>query len=330
MLREIHAIQEDIPELTISKFGHVVRLGKEFTRGCQSCRRGKWAVFFVGPYCNHNCWYCPYTDIPERHRLPQDPVENGADSISFAGIRFRSFRELQLQFSLIHEKFDAFAWLGGEPMMPGVLERILPQIQYFHEAYPTYHQWMYTNGTFATNDNMRRLYDVGIRELRFNLSATQFDRKVIARMKEARRIFDQVCLEIPMTRKNYESLLETADEILDTGLDQMNLAEFIVGEHHLAQAEKLQGEGRLYSYKGFICSPVKSRRYTYEVIRRAVKEKWPVVINDCSNEYKYYKLSIQEAKNVNIFQGRTDYWRNTYRLTEIDAFNDALPTPTRE
>ena len=129
----------------------------------------------------------------------------------------------------------------------------------------------------------------GIRELRFNLAATEFSGKVIDRMKMARSIFDFVCLEIPMLKKTYEGLLRNAGAILETGLDQMNLAEFIVGSNHLAQPDKLIEEGRLYNYKGFMTSPISSRLYTYDTIKKAAREKWPVVINDCSNEVQVFQ-----------------------------------------
>ncbi len=325
VVENIHETQKEIPELTVDKFGYRASLGGPWTPGCQSCSRGKWAVFSVGIGCNLDCWFCPYTEGLEKQRVDRSQgIEGGIERVSFMGMRF-SFQELKLQFSLIHDKFDAFAWIGGEPMMPQVLNDTLPMIRYFHETYPDYHQWMYTNGSFATTDNLKRLHDAGIRELRFNLGAVGFNRKVIARMKEAKQIFPYVCLEIPMTKKNYEGLMSHYQEVLDTGLDQMNLAEFIVGRNHVAADDDLKEEGKLYSFKGFISSPIASRQYTYEVIKKAVAEKWPVVINDCSNEYKYYKLSIQEVKGVNIFQGRVPYWNNGYRLREIDDFNDRLP-----
>lgn len=324
VVNDIHKIQQSIPELTIDKFGYLATLGEPWTPGCQSCSRGKWAVFSVGIGCNVECWFCPYTGGQEKERLDQSQgIHGGIEHISFMGMRF-SFQELKLQFSLIADKFDAFAWIGGEPMMPQVLADTLPLIKYFGETYPDYHQWMYTNGSFATKENMQRLYDAGIRELRFNLAAVGFGRKVISRMKEAKQIFPYVCMEIPMTKDNYEGLMAHHKEILDTGLDQMNLAEFMVGKNHIDNGSALSKEGKLYNFKGFICSPVASRQYTYKIIKKAAEEKWPVVINDCSNEYKYYKLSIQENKGVNIFQGRVGYWNNYYRLADIDDFNEKL------
>ena len=322
-IRTIHAAQAGISSLTVTNFGYEVRLGSTLTPGCQSCSRGTWAVFNVGVCCNLTCWFCPYEGA--RADAPWTAATAGGEgirAITFNGTTFRSARDLQFQFSLVAERFDAIAWVGGEPMLPELRDALLPLIQYFHGTYPGYHQWLYTNGTYATSRAMRDLRDAGIAEVRFNLAATDFNRRVIANMRNARGIFDYLCLEIPMTARSYEGLMAHADAVLDTGLDQMNLAEFIVGRPHLSD-EALAGEGRLYCYKGFITSPVRSRQYTYAVIQRAVEERWPVIINDCSNEYKYYKLS-RKHRGPGIFDGCLGYWNNTYALDEIDRFNDRL------
>lgn len=323
--REIQAIQREVPELTVSDFGYVAKLGDEFTPGCQSCARGKWAVMFVGAPCNLGCFFCPYVGLFEQPRGTIVQNEGSELTVSFLGATFTSLRELQLQASLVKDDFDGIAWVGGEPMMPTLLPKLLPFIRYFHEAYSTYHQWLYTNGTFATRENMQALYDAGIRELRFNLAATNFSKEVIENMKEARKIFDYLCIEIPMLKDSYEGLMKNYASILETGLDQMNLAEFIVGYNHFEKPDVLAKEGKLYNYKGFITSPISSRKYTYEVIKKAAEEKWPVVINDCSNEYKYYKLSVQQNSTPNIFSGGgTDYWNNSFPLGKVESFNEKL------
>lgn len=325
---EIRTRQAKLAELVVSHFGYVARYGPELTPGCQSCRRGKWAVLSIGAECNLRCAFCPQVD---HSALAYANPEHrpGDDELIFAfGLEFSSHRELKFQFSLIHDQYDGFAWVGGEPMLPEVQRRILPLIRYFHETYPTYHQWLYTNGMFATAETMNELAQAGIRELRFDLAATRFSPKGIAAMKLAKGIFPYVCLEIPMLKATYEGLMDNIQAILDTGLDQMNLAEFLVGSHHLRDPDRhLRDEGKLYSYKGFMISPISSRRYTYDVIERAARERWSVVINDCGNEYKYYKLSIQERKHISVFQGRKGYWANDSSVADMDAVNDRWTTP---
>ncbi|MDH3786411.1 MAG: hypothetical protein OEV00_13940, partial [Acidobacteriota bacterium] len=87
VVEEIHKIQESIPELTIDKFGYLATLGKPWTPGCQSCSRGKWAVFNVGIGCNLDCWYCPYTGGLEKEQLDQTQgTQGGIEHISFMGL----------------------------------------------------------------------------------------------------------------------------------------------------------------------------------------------------------------------------------------------------
>ena len=324
VIKNIHDIQKSLPEVQLSNFGFCAKVGDNLSPGCQSCGQGKWAVFYACPKCNLNCRFCPFTT--ETLKSCQNYYEDCAncESIHFAGTLFHSFRDLKLQFDLLKDQYSAFAWIGGEVLQPHVFKKIVPMISYFHKAYPSYHQWVYTNGVFATKERMRTLFAAGIREIRFNLAAVNFDKKVIRAMKDAKAIFPYVCLEMPMLKDSYAGLLSNIKEILATGLDQMNLSEYIVGKNHLIKGGKLEKEGKLYNFKGYMTSPVASRQYTYKIIRKAVAEKWPVVINDCSNEYKYYKLSARAQRRIKIFTGQKPYWNNNYCLSEVDDWNEKL------
>ena len=56
---------------------------------------------------------------------------------------------------------------------------------------------MYTNGTLATEENLRALGEAGLDELRFNLGATNCSDRVIANMALAKRYIPQVGIETP-------------------------------------------------------------------------------------------------------------------------------------
>lgn len=330
VINNIHEFQAEIPQLSVYNFEYCAVLGREeLSPGCSSCQRGRWAVMLVCPKCNLSCYPCPYTRTSADGKLAHicsghcgAPTDcDSCEIVNFRGITFTTLRELQLQFDLVKQEYDSFAWIGGEPMLPEVMRKMLPMIRYFREAYPSYHQWVYTNGTHASADNMNALSDAGIREIRFNLAATSFDKTVVAAMKKASSIFEWVCLEIPMNGTTHAQLLENITAVLDTGLHQMNLGEWLVGTNHFGDPNRLRAEGELYSYRGYMTSPVTSRQYVYDIIKRAAAESWPVVINDCSNEYKHYKLSVQQ-KHTSIFQGHRGYWNNTHRVSDVERWND--------
>ena len=332
-LAEIRRLQETVPGLDRYAFDYCAVLGRDrLSPGCQACQRGRWAVFNVCPRCDRACFACPYTatgpDGRLRHRHGEHcgkPVDcNDCEFVSWGGNTYRSFRELKLQFDLLADQFDGIAWIGGEPLLPQVLERTLPLIRYFSQTYPDHHQWVYTNGIHAVPEALAALRAAGIREIRFNLAATRFSDAVLRAMAQARELFDWLCIEVPMTRDTHARLLERIDAVLATGLDQMNLAEWIVGSNHLDNPDLLEREGPLYCFRGYITSPVASRRYVYDVMRRAAEQGWPVVINDCGNEYKHYKLSIQNSKRLRTYRGGRGYWNAFFGPAEVLAWNDRL------
>ena len=53
--------------------------------------------------------------------------------------------------------------------------------------------------------------------------------------------------------------------------------------------DKFKDEGLIYRHRRGYVSPVTSRRYVYNLIEMALEEDWPVVINDCSNDLKFYR-----------------------------------------
>ena len=110
-------------------------------------------------------------------------------------------RDLPLLFS-IHKKPTGVSYVYLEPFME--IEKYYGVIRAFHQA--GIHQHMYTNGTLATEENLRALGEAGLDELRFNLGATNCSDRVIANMALAKRYIPQVGIETPMTPELYETL----------------------------------------------------------------------------------------------------------------------------
>ena len=167
-------------------------------------------------------------------------------------------------------------------------------IRKFHEA--GIYQHMYTNGTLATEQNLRALGEAGLDELRFNLGASGCADRVIEMMGEAKRTIPMVGIETPMTPELYEAFLNKKDAILATGLDFMNCAELHLNPNNL---QNYLGEP-MYMYRQGYLSPIWSRELTLSLMRRASEEGWPMVLHDCSNRTKL-------ARNLNL-QAKEGGW----------------------
>ena len=101
----------------------------------------------------------------------QEPIGEGMWEIG--GTKFRE-DDMELLLS-IQKKPTGIAYVYLEPFME--IEKYYGVIRTFHAA--GVHQHMYTNGTLATEENLRALGEAGLDELRFNLGASNCADKVI-------------------------------------------------------------------------------------------------------------------------------------------------------
>lgn len=161
------------------------------------------------------------------------------------------------------------------------IEKYYGVIRKFHEA--GVHQHMYTNGTLATEENLRALGEAGLDELRFNLGASGCADKVIENIAMAKKYIRYVGIETPMTPELYETFMKKKDKILATGFDFMNCAELHLNPNNI---DNYEGESLYMARQGYI-SPIWSRDLTLSLMETAVRENWKPLIHDCSNRTKF-------------------------------------------
>jgi len=207
--------------------------------------------------------------------------------------------DVKLLFETQGRKFlKGAAWVYFEPLER--MDKIIPLMKFIHKQ--GYHQWLYTNGVLATEENLKQLADCGLEEIRFNLAATDCSEKVIKYMARARRYFKYLCIESPMFTAYHKSFMKKRKMILDTGVDHIHFAELQLFPNTKTQ---LAAEGITYRYKKGYVSPVKSRQLTYDIFETAHREKWKnVTLHDCSNETKF--LRGMNNASVAAF-GQVDY-----------------------
>ena len=206
-------------------------------------------------------------------------------------------RDLPLLFS-IHKKPTGVSYVYLEPFME--IEKYYGVIRTFHQA--GIHQHMYTNGTLATEENLRALGEAGLDELRFNLGATNCSDRVIANTALAKRYIPQVGIETPMTPELYETFLKKKAAILATGIDFMNCAELHLNANNI---DNYAGENLYMARLGYV-SPIWSRELTLTLMCQAAEEKWPMVVHDCSNDTKFARDLNLRAKEGGWF-GQSSY-----------------------
>ena len=278
-----------------------------FPRGCRSCLLGTGlSAVRKTNRCNLNCKFC--YDYGVLDCIP--PIGEGMWEIG--GTRFYE-ADIPMLLS-IQKKPTGIAYVYLEPFLE--IELYYPVIRAFHAA--GVHQHLYTNGTLATEENLKALGAAGLDELRFNLGATNGADKVIDAIGIAKRYIGQVGIETPMTPELFDTLLRKKQRILDTGLDYINCAELHLNENNIGNYE---GENLYSSRHGYI-SPIWSRELTLRLQKIARDERWPIVVHDCSNDTKFARELNLQAKEGGWF-GASQY-ACEFEHTPYEAFLPVL------
>jgi uncharacterized protein len=282
--QEIHTIQDAMAEdLVIRDAGLTVHTkgdGTPLSLGCEACKAGTWLCLFVGKQCNATCKTCPQVITP-------DLVDHDN---AFVGMWMHDAAVYAELFEGSH--VQGVSYSGGEPIM--YLDKILPVARRINEKCPDLYQWMYTNGILLNEEILKQLQDVGLREIRFNLTATYFKPKVMAKLALARRYIDRVTVEVPSLPETWDNLIEQRKihDLEDSGVSQLNLAELYF---YTDKARETWADTERYNYTSNFYraeSPVFSRRITCAIMKYAIDNKLNIVVNDCSNDTK----QLQNAK----------------------------------
>jgi pyruvate formate-lyase activating enzyme-like uncharacterized protein len=87
---------------------------------------------------------------------------------------------------------------------------------------------VYTNGLAVDRNKLEELAAAGMDEIRFNIAATGYlSDSIWKKIKIARELFPYVTIEIPSIKNDYESLARAVRFMEETGIDYLNLHDYI-------------------------------------------------------------------------------------------------------
>lgn len=313
------ALRAEIKNLkTLENRTFYVGRDDKFPKGCRSCLLGTGlSAVRKTNKCNLKCPFC--YDFGMLDCLP--PIGEGLWEIG--GTKFYE-RDIPLLLS-IHQKPTGISYVYLEPFME--IEKYYGIISIFHQA--GVYQHLYTNGTLATEENLRALGEAGLDELRFNLGASACADSVIENIALAKRYIPMVGIETPMTPEFYDAFALKKQAVLGTGLDFINCAELHLNDNNLVN---YYGENMYLSRMGYL-SPIWSHELTLKLMRTASDEKWDVAVHDCSNRTKFARDLNLRAKEGGWF-GASGYAPEFSRIP-YDAFlpileDDSFPFLSEE
>lgn len=263
----------------------------KFPKGCRSCLLGTGlSAIRKTNKCNLECKFC--YNYGQLDNIP--PIGEGMWEIG--GTKFYE-KDIDLLLS-IHKKPTGISYVYLEPFME--IEKYYSVIKKFSDA--QIHQHLYTNGTLASEENLKALGEAGLDEIRFNLGASKCSDKVIENIGTAKKYIKNAGIETPMNPEFFEDFFKKKQAIFETNLDFINCAELHLNENNVYN---YYGESMYISRHGYI-SPVWSRELTLKFMKIADEEDWDLAVHDCSN-YTKFARGLNLSSKEGMWFGASNY-----------------------
>ncbi len=231
--------------------------------GCRICGAGSWSCLFINGRCNVRCFYCPTSQ--EETGLPTtNTVEfrTPADYVAY----------------LERFGFTGASISGGEPLLtPGRSLAFVAAIKKHFGA--AMHVWLYTNGTLVDDENLRRLRDAGLDEIRFDIGATGY---LLDKPKLAAGIIPTVTVEIPAIPEDLPLLKQKLSEMQDSGVHHLNLHQLRLTPYNF---DGLASRGYTFLH-GEKVTVLESELTALELLAYGAENRIELPINYCSFVFK--------------------------------------------
>lgn len=231
--------------------------------GCKICGAGSWSCLFINGRCNCRCFYCPTSqdedDLPTTNtlRFPKaDEYVNYIKQFNFCGVSFS----------------------GGEPFL--TLENTFSYLSAVKNKFgDLLYTWLYTNGTLVTRELLLQLKNLGLNEIRFDISAVNYQ---LDKVKLAAEILDCVTVEIPAIPEDFELMKKKLADIRDVGVKHLNLHQLRLTPHNFKNLTQ-----RSYTFlHGAKVTVLESELTALKLMLYVLEQKIDLPINYCSFVYK--------------------------------------------
>ena len=241
----------------------------ELDPGCQLCIEGKWSCLGLNQVCTRKCFFCPVEQpgggAPVTEKLAQTTIPSSSDYIEL-------IRKLRIKGVGIS---------GGEPF--ATPKRLIEYVTAIRREFgASVRVWVYTNGDLAHDAALKTLSAAGVDEVRFDLSARQYD---LTPLRAAVKYMRAVVVETPAIPEEFETLKSVLPELRSMGIRNVNLHQLFKTPFNSARLD-----ARGYSYAdisdGVLFPVIESEHAALKLLLHVLRTKLDISVNYCSRDYK--------------------------------------------
>jgi len=247
----------------------------ELSPGCVACCDGRWSCMFITPRCTSSCPACPQDP---KTRIQRPPI---AEGLSFE--RADDYADYLQKLG-----YRCTGLCGGEPFL--VYDKLLSFVGTIKERLgDRVYVYAYTNGDLVTEEKLKALDAAGLDEIRFNISARDYD---LQRLAIATRACRRVTVEVPAVPEDFEVLRDRLESLESLGVANLNLHqlfttrfnyETFVERHYTAQFRNSFDQLHLPGV-GILESEIAALK----IMRHILENDIALPFNYCSQDYKNF------------------------------------------
>ncbi len=274
---------------------------RRLSPGCIECGAGTWSCLFISGKCNRDCFYCP----------------TAQDEIGLPTTNTVSFRRPSDYVAYLERfGFRGMSISGGEPLLtPGrTLFFIAAARAHFGAGL---YIWLYTNGTLLDGEMLKRLREVGLDEIRFDIGATDYSLKKAVLAAE---FIPNVTVEVPAIPEELSLMKGKLVEMRGVGVSHLNLHQLRLTPYNF---NKLIQHDYTYLH-GEKVTVLESELTALRLLRHGLEQGIDLPVNYCSFVYKnrFQKAAARRRNALFIKKGFEDLTENGY-LRTLTLMGDA-------
>jgi len=279
--------------------GHCAHIGN-ISRGCVSCfiNSPAWSVRLGAgtshpSLCQCRCPYCFESDIQwyKDQQLVLDKWELPDD---MKRVIISYFLKCENLFD-----FTVYSFTGSEGLhYMQVVREFMKIFRGDVDKMLGTSGWakIYTNGLLLTRDNILKLKDFGVDEVRVHLGATNFSEAVYKNMEEAARHLPVITVETPAWPPHRKKLFEMLPIIKDIGVKHLNIDQVEI-DNNIKTIDRLIPDSEIYqTYRYFL----DDGGLVEDLMREVIIKGYPYSVIDC-NAFVHQKLDSKALLKDSLF-----------------------------
>ena len=264
----------------------------QISPACIACRKGENSfTSFVSLKCHRNCYFC-FNENQDNYSIYANKEKD-----LIAEINQVLKEQPNLQYCAV---------TGGEPLL--FEDQVIEFLEYLHSIKPMIHTRLYTTGDLLTDDNLQRLKNAHLNEIRISIKMDDSKQKInhiLKQLKKCKDYIPQVMVEMPIIPGTLEEMKELLVRLEELEIFGINLLEFC---YPLKDPKEFNDRGfKLknppydtfynYWYAGGLAI-ADSEEICMELVQFAIDNKFKMGVHYCSLENKFTGQIYQQNKGA--------------------------------